>query len=455
MGILTTLLTASNTLRVYDQEFSNVENNIANQSTPGFASQNVTLVADSFDPSENIDGGVSSGPLASTRSPYLEQQVRTQTTLLGTAQQQVSDLTPLQSLFDLSSATGVSGSLDAFFSSFSALSVSPNDAEAQQTVINQAQTLATAFNQTSTGISNTASSIEQETSNSVASINQISSDLAALNQDAITTAGTTNAGTDAQINADLENLSQIANFTVVQTSDGQINVYLGGQTPIVMGNQSYNVSADFSTGQSIIQDSQGNDITSQITGGQLGAQIQENNVTLPGYMSSLNTLAQTFADTVNNTLSAGVDQTGNPPVNNMFTYDTSTDAAFTLAVTPGFTGANIASAIPSAPGGNGNALAVAQLASATSVNGFTFTQAFGNLGQQVGNDISTATNTQTEQQNLVTQAQAQRTAVSGVNLDNQAATLLQFQQAYDAVSKVVTTLNSLSDALMAMMPLAS
>jgi flagellar hook-associated protein 1 FlgK len=221
-----------------------------------------------------------------------------------------------------------------------------------------------------------------------------------------------------------------------------------------MGAQSFNISANFSTPQTVIKDSQGNDITSEITGGQLGAQIQENNSTLPGYLSSLNTLAQTFADTVNNALSQGVDQNGNPPANNLFTYNTGGDAAYTLAVTPGFTPSQIAAALSSAPGGNGNALNVAQLATATALNGFTFTQAFGNLGQQVGTDISSATNNQTEQQNLVTQAQAQRTAVSGVSLDAEAAKLLQYQQSYQAVAKVVSTLNSLTDSLMAMMPLA-
>jgi flagellar hook-associated protein 1 FlgK len=73
----------------------------------------------------------------------------------------------------------------------------------------------------------------------------------------------------------------------------------------------------------------------------------------------------------------------------------------------------------------------------------------------VGTDISNATNSQTEQQNLVTQAQSQRAAVSGVSLDTEAALLLQFQQSYTAVAKVVTTLNSLTDALMSMMPVAT
>jgi flagellar hook-associated protein 1 FlgK len=455
MGMLTTLLNASNALQVYDQEFSAIQNNIANQNTPGYAEQSISTIADSYNPSEGLDGGISAGPMVSMRSQYLEQSVRTQTTLLGSAEQQAADLTPLQTLFDLTSATGVSGSLNSFFNSFSSLSVNPNDTETRQNAINQAQSLATAFNQAAIGLNSASSNVEQETGGSVATINKIAGDLASINQRYGASPGASaDAGLDAQVNSDLENLSEVANFTVVPTTNGQFNLYLGGQTPLVMGAQALNISANFSTPQTVIKDSQGNDITSQITGGQLGAQIQENNTTLPGYKSTLNTLAQTFADTVNTALSQGVDQNGNPPANNLFTYNTGSDAALTLAVTPGFTPSQIAAALSSAPGGNGNALNVAQLATSTALNGFTFTQAFGNLGGQVGSDISNATNSQTVQQNLVTQAQAQRTAVSGVSLDAEAAKLLQYQQSYQAVAKVVSTLNSLTDSLMAMMPLA-
>ena len=453
MGILTTLLNSSQALQVFETEFATIQNNIANQNTPGYADQNLTLIADSFDPSAALYGGLSAGPMLSSRSQYLEDSVRAQTTLLGTAEQQASDLKPLQSIFDLSSTTGVSGSLNSFFNSFSSLSVSPNDNETRQNVINQAQTLATAFNQAATGLKSASSNVEQETGDSVAAINQIAGDLASINQNySLSASGSANAGLDARVNSDLENLSEVANFSVVPTANGQVNVYLGGQTPIVLGGQAFNVSANFSTGQSILQDSQGNDITAHITGGQLGALIQENNTTLPGYMSSLNNLAQSFADTVNNALSQGVDENGNTPANNLFTYNTSSDAAYTLGVTPGFTASQIAAALSSAPGGNGNALSIAQLATTAAVNGFTFTQAFGNLGQQVGTDISNATNNQTQQQNLVTQAQAQRTAVSGVSLNAEAAKLLQFQQSFEAMAKVVTTLNSMTTALMSMMP---
>src|SRR5271167_3711862 len=104
------------------------------------------------------------------------------------------------------------------------------------------------------------------------------------------------------MHADLENLSQIANFSVIKTSDGGFNVELGGQTALVIGGNAYPISLESVASQSAILDSQGNDITSQITQGQLGGLIQEQNTTLPGYLTSLNTLAQSLADTVNGQL---------------------------------------------------------------------------------------------------------------------------------------------------------
>lgn len=307
-------------MNAFAKEFATIQDNLANANTPGYADQNQTLIADSY-------GGVTAGVVLSTRSDYLEQSVRAQTTLLGAAEQQSTDLAPLQSLFDLSSTSGVSGSLNSFFNSFSSLSVSPNDAAARQNVITQAQALATSFNQAAIGLHSASSDVQVEASNSISTINRIAADLTAINQHySASQAGPPNPGLDAQATADLENLSEVANFTVLHT-DGQINVYLGGQTPLVLGGKQFQVSADFSTGQTAIKDSLGNDITSQIAGGQLGAQIQENNVTLPGYLNSLNNLAQTFADTVNNGLSQGVDKNGNTPVTNLFSYNTAADAA--------------------------------------------------------------------------------------------------------------------------------
>jgi flagellar hook-associated protein 1 FlgK len=156
---------------------------------------------------------------------------------------------------------------------------------------------------------------------------------------------------------------------------------------------------------------------------------------------------------VNGQLAQGVDANGAVGAN-LFSYDQASDAASTLAVT-NITTDQIAAAAAGAPGGNGNAIAVAQLATAPAVNGATFTEAYGALGAQVGQDVASAQTDQTQGQDLVTQAQQQRSQVSGVSLDAEAAKLLQFQQAYNAVGKLVTVLDDLTETLIDMMPPAT
>src|SRR6202035_4029371 len=133
---------------------------------------------------------------------------------------------------------------------------------------------------------------------------------------------------------------------------------------------------------------------------------------------------------------------------NLFTYSAS-DAAATLKIT-NITPAQIAAATAAAPGGGGNALALNQLAKVQTVGGVTFTQAYGNIGAQVGFDLNAAQNDQSRYQDVLTQAQAQRSTISGVNLNEEAARLLQFQQAYSAVGKLVSVLDTLSQTVLNM-----
>lgn len=455
-GILGILSSSAGALSVYEQEFNTVQNNIANANTPGYADQNLALAALPFDPAEGASGGVASAGLISSRSEYLEQNVRNQQTLLGTSQQSAADLGQIQPLFDPNATDGIAGNLSSFFNSFSALSLNPNQATSQQAVITAAGQMAQSFHEAASGITQVANGIVSQTTSTVSQINQLATQIAGINQQYQNDASATqDPGLDAQMHSDLETLSTLANFSIIKSSDGAYNVYLGGQTPLVMGNQSLPISAAFSSGQTQILDSQSNDITGQITGGSLGGMLADSNTTLPGYMAQLNTLAQTFADQVNGQLAQGVDQSGAAPTNNLFSYDQAGDAAATIAVNPNITPDQIAAASAGAPGGNGNAIAVANLASTPLVNGVTFTQAIANLTAQVGSDVSSAQQNQTEDQDLVTQAQQQRHQASGVDLNAEAAKLLQFQQSYQAVGQMVTVLNSLTQTLMNMVPSGS
>jgi len=456
MGSITSaLLSSANTLEVLGNTFDTLENNISNANTPGYARQDVNLEAMAFDPTAGLSGGVESGPLINSRSEYLEQAVRTQQQFLGNAQQRAGDLGQIEPLFTLSSSGGVANSLTAFFNSFSQLSVNPNDATSRQAVLTAADNVAASIQQTASGIQQVQANITSQTGTVVSQINQLASEIASINQQYESNASSSqDAGLDAQLHTALENLSQLGNFTLISNNNGTYNVALGGQTMIVIGSNAQAISADAGASGTTILDAQGNDVTSQITGGQLGALVGEQNTTLPGYMASLNTFAQSLADTVNGQLSQGLDQNGNAGAP-LFSYDQPSDAASTIAVNP-ITPDQIAAAASSAAGGNGNALAMAQLATQPEINGFTFTQYYGNLASQVGSDVQQAQQDSSLAQSQLTQAETQRTAVSGVDLNAEATQVMQFQQAYSAAGKLVSVLDGLTETIInAVQPVAA
>ena len=443
-GLTSALRNSANALEVFSRTFSVIENNIANANTPGYAKQDQLLLSLPFNLSQSLTGGVADGPLISSRSEYIEQSVRTQQQALGNAQQRASDLGQIQPLFDLTAKSGISDALNAFFNSFSQLTVSPNDTVSRQGVINAAGRLAGTIQTTATGIAQVSTNVSLQTADVAAQINSIAGQIAQINKRYQASAqALQDPGLDAQLHSDLENLSALTDFSVIRGAGGAVTVAIGGQTPLVIGDRQFAISAGSSTGQTVIRDAAGSDITSQITQGKLGALIQEKNTAIPGYTADLNTLAQSLADTVNGQLAQGVDQNGTAPSTPLFTYDQSSDAASTIAVNS-LTPDQIAAAAAGAPGGNGNAVALAQLANSPQINGFSFTQFYGNLGSRVGSDVAAATQDQQQAQDQLTQAQAQRSTQSGVSLNEEATKLLQFQQAYQAAGKLVSVLDALT-----------
>jgi flagellar hook-associated protein 1 FlgK len=77
-----------------------------------------------------------------------------------------------------------------------------------------------------------------------------------------------------------------------------------------------------------------------------------------------------------------------------------------------------------------------------------FQGAYGQLVSMVGTKTHQADVAGKAQESLLNQAVASREAVSGVNLDEEAANLLRFQQAYQATARVVTSAQTMFQSLL-------
>jgi flagellar hook-associated protein 1 FlgK len=476
-NLIASMMTASGALDAYSSVLNVVQNNVANASTPGYANQTEQLEAMPFNTAAGDSGGVLAGQVMSSRDEYAEQAVQQQNSLLGEAQQDVSSLTSLQSMFDVTGTSGISTAFNNLFQAFSAWGQTPTSTVAQQNVIEQAGNVAVAFNQTAAGLSQLAGNTAEQLQQTVGDINQIAGQLAGFNQQ-IMNGDHNDAGLDAQIHSTLEQLSQYGSINASEQTDGTFTVVLNGQTPLVIQNQAYNLTAQATPNdpssanpqgpahQSIVA-SNGTDITATISGGQLGSLLNLANKVLPSYLGDendpgeLNTLASQFATTANTLLTQGYQTGGANPVAGvpLFTFDGSnaTTAAASLQVDPGVTPEQLGAIDLGPPEvSNGVPLALAQLADPTDgsgeINGMSYTEYYGNIASSIGTELNNATNMQTTQQSAVAQAQNLRQQISGVDLDQEATILVQFQRAYEASSKLITILDQLTEDTINMLP---
>lgn len=101
-------------------------------------------------------------------------------------------------------------------------------------------------------------------------------------------------------------------------------------------------------------------------------------------------------------------------------------------------------------GDNGNALKLAAIDGTPILAGgtTTFQNAYGQMVSQVGARTHQAGIDLGAQETLVTQAEMALESVSGVNLDEEAANMLKYQQAYQATAQIITIAQSLFDTLL-------
>jgi flagellar hook-associated protein 1 FlgK len=471
-SLISSLYVQAEALNAFEQAIAVTQANVANASTPGYATQTQSLEAMPEDISRGAVGGVETGAVVSSRDQYAEQAVRNQQTALGESNQSVDSLTSLQSMFDVTGTSGISAALSSLYQSFSAWGQTPSDGTARQAVLTAAGNLATAFQETASGLTSAATTANGQLQQTVQQVNTLVGQLQNLNSLATGDNGN-NAGLDAQINATLENLSQYVPISATEQTNGTYTVLLDGQAPLLIGSQQFPLSFDLyqpdnSTYPNApplaqVKAADCSDVTSEINGGQLGALVAFRNTVLPSYVGdgsqagSLNTMAQQFADTVNGILTSGnisdASADGATPAVQgvpLFTYDTTdaTNVAASLSVSPAITPSQLAAIDPGPPEvSNGIPLALAQLenpqSSADQIGGESYTAAFGDMASQAGNLLNQATEDQQVAQTALTQAQNLRQQQSGVDLNQQAATLVQYQQAYQANSEMLTVINQL------------
>ncbi len=448
-GFLSSLGATAGALRAFEKALTVVQNNVANALTPGFAKQRLYLEALPFQPDLGFPGGVRAERIESARQQYAEQAVRARQWAWARAEETAAQLSRIEGLFDVSGQMGLPKAITALFEAFSAWTVAPNDTVSRQAILERARELADRFRETASALTQIFYQTSSRIQNETAQINRTVAQIRELNvlyrQDI---RNLQDPSLDARLHALLEELAQVADFTAIRQEDGSVTILLGGQTPLLVGEEQFEIAADVSSAQARILDFAGRDITGQVTQGRLGAILDFRNRVLPELTAGVNRLAAGLADRINEVLAGGIDRNGQPGAP-LFAYDSPELAASTLRVTQ-ISPDQLAAAAPDAPGGNGNALALAALAESAELDGFSFMGFYGWIARRVGSALEDAREGAEQQKQMLLQTQWLREQAQAVSLDEEAVNLVRFQRAYEAAARMIRAIDELLETVIGM-----
>jgi flagellar hook-associated protein 1 len=347
------------------------------------------------------------------------------------------------------SDTGVSAALADLRSAWHTLSSNPTSQSARAGVLSAAGAVVDAINVQARNVQGEASDQRAALLGDVSEANTVAQGLADTNR--AIAAGKLN-GADVNVLLDKRDtlamrLSELTGATATIRPDGGADVTLNG-VALVAGSKAGTLS--IASGVTPTGDSDGAPVTYAVTdpsgtvttvpsapGGEIGGITDLLGTTLPNYLSGLADVAQNLADLVNTQHQAGFDQSGAAGTP-LFSYDPS-DVLGSLAVAITDPSKVAASSVA---GGGTDAGNADLLATGPGVEG-----SYQRLVSGLGNTVVDAQRRAANQQVLTTQVDNSREQLGGVDLDEEMVNMMSAQRAYEAASKVMSTVDSMLDTL--------
>lgn len=444
------------------------QHNISNVNTAGFRRQEVSYSA--LNPqlygATFFGAGVGVSSVRNLYSQFQDSQMLLNQTQLSHNEAYAAQASQIDKLAG-DANSGLSGALEKFFSATQTVASDPTSGAARQVMLSSGRNLAARFNSLSTTLNDIRVDSNREIAATTTRINTYAGQIAELSGNiSRAEAGTGQSANDLRDQRDqlVSELNKLINVTPVQQGDGAYNLYVGSGQALVVGSRAMAMSSvpdalnptfdlpALSQAGGVVQPLD----ASLLSGGSLGGLLAVRAQVLQPAMQDLDRLAYELATQFNAQHTAGFDKAGVAGIN--FFADMTTlpappgNAAAAFAVHAAMTDPSLIAASSSSagsPGDNQNVLLLAGLQTKpNTVNGTdTFASAYAQLVARTATLASEADIGVAAYEALTSQTRQMQRALSGVNLDEEAANLIRFQQAYQASAKAMQVASSLFDDL--------
>jgi flagellar hook-associated protein 1 FlgK len=437
---------------------SSSSQNIANLQTKGYTRQAALLSAVAPAAGSNQAGnGVRVTSLLRFSDNYKTQQLWRAASDLGAHSQTQPYLTQLETVMGNDDAN-LSGGIDKFFASLNAVAgVDPTSTPLRQQVVTAAGLLSQRFNSLNNVYNAQLQSVRQQRVAIVDSANTSIAAIATLNA-RIANANATGSNASSLIDQRDQAIDSLASQMGLEVSDqpdGTRNVSLKSGQALVLGGVAGKLSVSGGANQAFSLSFAGAtfDLDATRAGGQLGGlTTYEQDVLLP-LQTNVAEMAQQIANKVNTQLQAGYAMDGTPG-KPLFVYNPGSTSNM-LQVASGFQTADLAFSGDGLPGDTGNLQKLAaiknQPVTLTGLGAVLLGDADTQLVGKLAVDSQQNKGALETFQTMREQAEADWQSTSGVNQDEEAVNLVEYQNMYQANMKVMSVANALFDATLAMM----
>jgi flagellar hook-associated protein 1 FlgK len=499
MSLDSALSIASGGLANINTQFAVISQNVANASTPGYAvevgnQQDVTA--------GGVSLGVQTAPATLHIDEVLQTSVTQQNAIVSNGQTTQTALQAIDGVLGTpGSGTDIGSLLGNLQNSFSTLLTDPSNQTQQSAVVSSATTLAQGINRLSAAYSAQRQAAQNDLESAVKTLNSTLTTIGQLSNQIISVkqTGQSTADLENQRNAAVQTLSQLINVNAVEQPDGDMSVFTssGLSLPTRSTSGPFSIPSASTSPQSyypgtipgITLGSQ--DVTSQMVGGSIGADISLRDTTFPTDQAELDEFAYgvstrfasqgltLFTDPSGTVPAAGgtpvqadyVGYAGTIQVNPAVTGDPSlvrdgTDPVAATGFTPnppggpaGFT--TLISNILNYTFGTESQSGVAQptmnisglgasgkLTAPFNATGDSLSDFATSLVSSQAEQSATTTSNLTTEQALQTSLNAKVSAVSGVNMDTEMSLMLSLQNAYGANARVINALQTMFSDIM-------
>jgi flagellar hook-associated protein 1 len=352
-------------LNAHNQALNTVGHNLTNASSEGYSRQRVELGA--TDPiyapdltreetPGQIGQGVSIMRIERIKDDLLEGRIDAESGLEGYWGTRDKYMLQLEQIHNEPSDSSVRTMMDKFWDSWQELSLRPSDTAAREAVLSRGEALAESMRDRHRRLSDFRSMVDGDVRGTVSQVNDLASQIANANLEIQKSKAIGDNPNDLMDRRDLlvEKLGHLVPISVDQRDEDEFMVHMDGLV-LVQGHiaRSFEMQAPDADGFSspAWKDT---GLPAEVKGGQLGALLELRDGDAKKEMRTLDTMALTFTDLVNETHRAGYGSNGKtgldffkewPFINNVAgNYDRNGDGKYDSTYVYRMTGANALSA---------------------------------------------------------------------------------------------------------------